>query len=144
MSGRSKRLWLSGAASLIILLSDQALSQTATPAPAQSPAPAHTPAPTENTPTPPAGNAPASPTANAPNVLPQTNVQAPKVAAKPAKQRPQVARQAAPPAPATPAPAPLSPEQVNDPGWREHSACWFFLEKARERAEGADAEVQAD
>jgi outer membrane receptor protein involved in Fe transport len=107
MSGRSKRLWLSGAASLIILFSDQALSQTATPAPA----PAQTPAPTENTPTPPTANAPASPTANAPNMLPQTNVQAPKVAAKPAKQKPQVARQAAPPTQATPAPAPLSPEQ---------------------------------
>jgi len=111
MSGRSKRLWLSGAASLIILFSDQALSQTATPAPVQ------TPAPTENTPTPPAanaptpaGSAPASPTASAPNMLPQTNVQAPKVAAKPARQRPRVAREAGPATPATPAQAPLSPE----------------------------------
>jgi outer membrane receptor protein involved in Fe transport len=109
MSGLSKRLWLSGAASLLIFFSDQAHSQTATPAPAQSPAPAQTPAPTENTPTPPA---PASPSANAPNVLPQTNVQAPKVAAKPAKRTPQVAREAGPPTPATPAPAPLSPEQA--------------------------------
>jgi type IV secretory pathway TraG/TraD family ATPase VirD4 len=40
--------------------------------------------------------------------------------------------------------APLSSEQANDPSWREKSACWFFLEKARERAEGSDAEVQAD
>src|SRR5215813_2756514 len=109
MSGRSKGLWLSGAASLLIFFSDQALSQTATPSPAQS----ATPAPTENTPTPsptpaPSENAPASPAAGA-NVLPQTNVQAPKQAAKPAKPKPQVtvARQAAPTAPVQ---APLSPE----------------------------------
>jgi outer membrane receptor protein involved in Fe transport len=119
MSGLSKRkrLWLAGAASLVIFgLADQALSQTATPSPAQTPAPAPTPAapsptpsPTENAPTP----APPAPTANAPaTVLPQTNVQAPKQAAKPAKRRPQVAREAAPPTPAQPAPAPLSPEQA--------------------------------
>jgi outer membrane receptor protein involved in Fe transport len=75
---------------MIFGLADQALSQTATPTPPPTPAP----------------------TANAPStVLPQTNVQAPKQAAKPTKRKPQVARQAAPPAPATPAPAPLSPEQ---------------------------------
>jgi opacity protein-like surface antigen/outer membrane receptor protein involved in Fe transport len=89
---------------MIFGLSDQAHSQTATPAPAQSPAPA------ENAPTPPPANAPAAPTANAPaTVLPQTNVQAPKQAAKPAKRTPQVAREAAP---ATPAQAPPSPEQA--------------------------------
>ena len=68
--------------------------------------PAQTPAPTENAPTPPAQNAPPAPSANAPaTVLPQTNVQAPKQAAKPAKPR-VVTREAGP---ATP--APLSPEQ---------------------------------
>ena len=81
----------------MIFFSDQALSQTTAPTPAQTPAPAE--------------NAPAAPSANAPaTVLPQTNVQAPKQAAKPAKRKPQVVREAAP-APATPAPAPLSPEQ---------------------------------
>jgi len=40
--------------------------------------------------------------------------------------------------------APLSREQANDPKWREGSACWFFLEKARERCEAMDAETQAD
>jgi outer membrane receptor protein involved in Fe transport len=107
MSGLSKRLWLSGAASLVIFgLADQALSQTATPEPAQTPAstaPSPPPSPTEN--------APAAPTENAPStVLPQTNVQAPKQAAKPAKPR-VVTREAGPAATATPAPAPLSPEQ---------------------------------
>jgi outer membrane receptor protein involved in Fe transport len=107
MSGLSKRLWLSGAASLVIFgLADQALSQTATPEPAQTPAstaPSPPPSPTEN--------APAAPTENAPStVLPQTNVQAPKQAAKQAKPR-VVTREAGPAATATPAPAPLSPEQ---------------------------------
>jgi opacity protein-like surface antigen/outer membrane receptor protein involved in Fe transport len=100
MSGLSKRkrIWLSGVASLAIFgVADQALSQTATPAPA----------PTENAPTPPAQNAPPAPSANAPaTVLPQTNVQAPKQAAKPAKPR-VVTREAGP---ATPAPP--SPEQA--------------------------------
>jgi outer membrane receptor protein involved in Fe transport len=110
MSGRSKRLWLSTAASLLIVFSGQAHAQTATPAPAQS----ATPAPAESTPTPaptpaPTENAPASPAANeGANVLPQTNVQAPKEAARPAKRKPQViAREAAP---AAPVQAPLSPE----------------------------------
>ena len=40
--------------------------------------------------------------------------------------------------------APLSREQVLDPKWREVSANWFFLEKARERCESLDAETQAD
>jgi outer membrane receptor protein involved in Fe transport len=102
MSGLSKRIWFSGAVSLIIFgLADQALGQTATPAPAQTPAPA------DNAPAPPAGNAPAVSGGNAPTVLPQTNVQAPKQAEKPAKRKPQVAREAVP---AQPAPAPLSPE----------------------------------
>jgi outer membrane receptor protein involved in Fe transport len=93
----------------MIFLSDQALSQTATPVPAQTPAPAApSPTPTENAPTAPVEDAPVSPTANAPaTVLPQTNVQAPKQAARPPKQTPQVTREAGP-APATP--APLSPE----------------------------------
>jgi len=29
--------------------------------------------------------------------------------------------------------APLSREQASDKAWQEQSACWFFLEKARER-----------
>ena len=96
---KRKRRWLSGATALVIFgLDDQLHAQTATPAPA----------PTENAPASPAENAPAAPTANAPaTVLPQTNVQAPKQAAKPAKRTPQVAREAAP---ATPAQAPLSPQ----------------------------------
>jgi outer membrane receptor protein involved in Fe transport len=79
-------------ASLMICgLAETARSQTAEPAPA----------PAENTPTPPSANTPAT-------VLPQTNVQAPKQAAKPAKQKPRVvAREATPTAPAQ---APLSPE----------------------------------
>jgi outer membrane receptor protein involved in Fe transport len=79
-------------ASLMICgLAETARSQTAEPAPA----------PAENAPTPPSANTPAT-------VLPQTNVQAPKQAAKPAKQKPRVvAREAAPTAPAQ---APLSPE----------------------------------
>jgi type IV secretory pathway TraG/TraD family ATPase VirD4 len=40
--------------------------------------------------------------------------------------------------------APLSREQANDPKWREGSACWFLLEKARERCASLDAETQAD
>src|SRR5579863_6675713 len=40
--------------------------------------------------------------------------------------------------------APLSREQASDPKWREASACWFFLEKARERCESLDAETLAD
>jgi hypothetical protein len=40
--------------------------------------------------------------------------------------------------------APLSPEQANDPAWREKNACWFFLEEARKRCVSADPEVQAD
>jgi outer membrane receptor protein involved in Fe transport len=92
MSGLSQRIWFSGAASLIIFgLADHA--------------PAQTPAPAQNAPAASGGNAPAT-------VLPQTNVQAPKQAAKPAKRKPQVARQAAPPTPAQPAPAPLSPEEA--------------------------------
>jgi outer membrane receptor protein involved in Fe transport len=81
-------------ASLIICgLADTARSQTAEPAPA--------PSPTENTPTAPSTSAPAT-------VLPQTNVQAPKQAAKPPKQKPRaVAREATPSGPVQ---APLSPE----------------------------------
>jgi len=40
--------------------------------------------------------------------------------------------------------APLSREQVNDPRYQAESACWFFLEKARERCASLDAETQAD
>ena len=40
--------------------------------------------------------------------------------------------------------APLSREQAKDPKWQAESACWFFLEKARERCESLDAETQAD
>ncbi len=40
--------------------------------------------------------------------------------------------------------APLSREQASDPKWREGSACWFFLEKARERCASLDAETLAD
>ncbi len=40
--------------------------------------------------------------------------------------------------------APLSREQAGDSKWREGSACWFFLEKARERCESLDAETRAD
>jgi hypothetical protein len=36
--------------------------------------------------------------------------------------------------------APLSREQSSDAGWRQESACWFFLEKARERCESGDDE----
>ena len=90
-----KHILASGMASLVICgLAETARSQTAEPAPA----PSQNPAPPANAPTPPSGNAPAT-------VLPQTNVQAPKQAAKPAKQKPRaVAREAAPTAP-----APLSP-----------------------------------
>jgi opacity protein-like surface antigen/outer membrane receptor protein involved in Fe transport len=86
---------------MILGLADAARSQTATPTPVQ------TPAPTENTPTPPAETAPPAPSANAPaTVLPQTNVRAPKQAAKPATQKPQVATgQATPATPAQPSPA---------------------------------------
>jgi outer membrane receptor protein involved in Fe transport len=77
---------------MICGLAGTARSQTAEPTPAPSPA--------ENAPTAPSANAPAT-------VLPPTNVQAPKQAAKPARQNPQtVAREAAP---TGPAPAPLSP-----------------------------------
>jgi outer membrane receptor protein involved in Fe transport len=78
-------------ASLMICgLADTAQSQTAAPAPS----------PAENAPTAPSANAPAT-------VLPQTNVQAPKQAAKPATQKPRaVAREATP---AGPVQAPLSP-----------------------------------
>jgi len=44
-------------------------------------------------------------------VLPQTNVQAPKQAARPPKQKPQVVTRRAPAAPVAPAPAPLSPAE---------------------------------
>ena len=91
----SKRLWLSGTASLVILgFADQALSQTATPLPAQTPAPS----------------------ANEPEkLLPPVNVEAPKQVATPAKRKP---REAARTARSTsvsrtanaPTPAPLSPE----------------------------------
>jgi outer membrane receptor protein involved in Fe transport len=87
-------------ASLVICgLAGTARSQTAEPAPA--------PPPAENAPPAPSTNAPS---ANAPvTVLPQTNVQAPKQAAKPATQKPRaVAREAAP---AGPAQAPLSPAE---------------------------------
>jgi outer membrane receptor protein involved in Fe transport len=89
-----KHILASGMASLIICgLADTARSQTAEPAPA--------PSPTENTPTAPSTSAPAT-------VLPQTNVQAPKQAAKPPKQKPRaVAREATPSGPVQ---APLSPE----------------------------------
>ena len=89
-----KHILASGLASLIICgLADTARSQTAEPAPA--------PSPTENTPTAPSTSAPAT-------VLPQTNVQAPKQAAKPPKQKPRaVAREATPSGPVQ---APLSPE----------------------------------
>ena len=40
--------------------------------------------------------------------------------------------------------APLSREQASDPKWQGESACWFFLEKARERCASLDAETQAD
>lgn len=40
--------------------------------------------------------------------------------------------------------APLSREQAKDPERRKESACWFFLEKARERSESSDADTQAD
>jgi type IV secretory pathway TraG/TraD family ATPase VirD4 len=40
--------------------------------------------------------------------------------------------------------APLSREEAKDPRWQGESACWFFLEKARERCAGLDAETQAD
>jgi outer membrane receptor protein involved in Fe transport len=71
-------------------------SQTAEP----TPAPAQNPAPAEDAP-------PAPPAGGAATVLPQTTVQAPKVAAKPPKQKPHVvAREASPPT-QTP---PLSPE----------------------------------
>jgi type IV secretory pathway TraG/TraD family ATPase VirD4 len=40
--------------------------------------------------------------------------------------------------------APLSREQSSDGAWREESACWFFLEKARERCESGDDDLQAD
>ena len=40
--------------------------------------------------------------------------------------------------------APLSREQAADAKWREGSACWFFLEKARDRSESMNAESQAD
>jgi outer membrane receptor protein involved in Fe transport len=87
-------------ASLVICgLAGTARSQTAEPAPA--------PPPAENAPPAPSANAPS---ANAPvTVLPPTNVQAPKQAAKPATQKPRaVAREAAP---AGPAQAPLSPAE---------------------------------
>jgi outer membrane receptor protein involved in Fe transport len=89
-----KHILASGMASLMICdLAGTARSQTAEPAPA--------PSPTENAPTAPSTNSPAT-------VLPPTNVQAPKQAAKPAKQKPRVvAREATP---TTPAQAPLSPE----------------------------------
>ena len=90
-----KRILASGMASLMICgLAGTARSQTAEPTPAPSPAPSE--------------NAPATPSTNAPaTVLPPTNVQAPKQAARRARQKPQtVAREAAP---ATPAQAPLSP-----------------------------------
>ena len=91
-----RRILASGIASFVICgLAETARSQTAepTPAPAQAPAPAET--------------APAAPSATAPaTVLPPTNVQAPKQAAKPARQKPrEIARQA----PSAPAQAPLSP-----------------------------------
>src|SRR5579862_2543426 len=88
-----RRILASGIASFVICgLAETARSQTAEPAPAPSPA----------------QNAPATPSANAPaTVLPQTNVQAPKQAAKPPKQKPRaVAREATP---AGPVQAPLSP-----------------------------------
>ncbi len=40
--------------------------------------------------------------------------------------------------------APLSREQAKDAAWQKESACWFFLEKARERCASADEETQAD
>jgi type IV secretory pathway TraG/TraD family ATPase VirD4 len=40
--------------------------------------------------------------------------------------------------------APLSREQAKDPVWQKESACWFFLEKARERCASLDAETRAD
>jgi type IV secretory pathway TraG/TraD family ATPase VirD4 len=40
--------------------------------------------------------------------------------------------------------APFSREEAKDPRWRAESACWFFLEKARERCESRDSETQAD
>ena len=96
-------------ASLMICgLAETARSQTAEP----TPAPVQNPPPAENAPAAPSANEPATPSANAPaTVLPQTTVQAPKLAAKPPKQKPRViAREAAPPAAAPPAQAPLSPE----------------------------------
>jgi outer membrane receptor protein involved in Fe transport len=94
---------LSVASLLICSLAETARSQTAEPTPAPTPSPA----PQNAAPSPaPAENAPPSPSANAPaTVLPQTNVQAPKQAAR---QKPRaVAREAAPqPAQA----APPSPE----------------------------------
>jgi outer membrane receptor protein involved in Fe transport len=96
---------------MIFGLSEQALSQTATPVPSQMPWPAQTPAPAENVPTPPAGNAPAAPAGNEPvTVLPQTNVQAPKQAAKPAKPKTRVVTREA--APATPAPLSLEAREA--------------------------------
>ena len=92
-----KHIVASGMASLMICgLAETARSQTAEP----TPAPSQNPAPPANAPTAPPANAPAT-------VLPQTNVQAPKQAAKPARQKPRtIAREVAP---ATPAQAPLSP-----------------------------------
>jgi outer membrane receptor protein involved in Fe transport len=82
---------------MICGLAGTARSQTAEPTPGPAPAENAPPAPSTNTPS---TNAPAT-------VLPPTNVQAPKQAAKPARQKPQtVAREAAP---AAPAQAPLSP-----------------------------------
>jgi outer membrane receptor protein involved in Fe transport len=86
-------------ASLMIWgLTEAARSQTAEP----TPAPSQNQAPAENTPAAPSANAPAT-------VLPPTNVQAPKQAAKRVRQKPRaVAREAAPTAPAQ---APLSPAE---------------------------------
>lgn len=40
--------------------------------------------------------------------------------------------------------APFSREEAKDPKWQAESACWFFLEKARERCAALDAETLAD
>jgi type IV secretory pathway TraG/TraD family ATPase VirD4 len=40
--------------------------------------------------------------------------------------------------------APLSREEGKDPKWQAESACWFFLEKARERCKSLDEDTQAD
>jgi outer membrane receptor protein involved in Fe transport len=91
---------------MICGLAETARSQTVEPPPAQNPPPA------DNEPAAPDANIPATPSVNGPaNVLPQTTVQAPKLAAKPPKQKPRViAREAASPAASPPAQALLSPE----------------------------------